>query len=187
MMTCLLSLDKKSIGLTDHQKDLVRSFYEGKSDAQIAGEIGSSSATVRTHRFSLREKARQAKLLLAVAELMEEAGETKPAFLDVHRTARIVDERYMMTEEENQRILKTYFPEGTDGPLTEFPRKEKRKLVILRQIIARFSRDRQYTEKEVNEILKAVYSDFVTIRRYLIEYGFLDRQPDGSSYWVKDK
>ncbi|HDR8220879.1 TPA: DUF2087 domain-containing protein, partial [Bacillus cereus] len=26
---------------------------------------------------------------------------------------------------------------------------------------------------------------FVTLRRYLIEYGFLDRTDDGSQYWVK--
>ncbi|MBJ6950597.1 DUF2087 domain-containing protein, partial [Vibrio cholerae] len=29
------------------------------------------------------------------------------------------------------------------------------------------------------------YPDFVTLRRYLIEYGFLDRTDDGSQYWVK--
>ncbi|WP_052350603.1 hypothetical protein [Paenibacillus gorillae] len=46
------------------------------------------------HRFVLKEKAKQAKLLLAVIELME-AGvplET-PKFVPVHRNAMQVDER----------------------------------------------------------------------------------------------
>ena len=30
-----------------------------------------------------------------------------------------------------------------------------------------------------------MYEDYVHIRRYLIEYGFLDRKADGSAYWVK--
>jgi hypothetical protein len=30
-----------------------------------------------------------------------------------------------------------------------------------------------------------VYDDYVTVRRYLIEYGFLDRKDDGSQYWLK--
>ena len=36
------------------------------------------------------------------------------------------------------------------------------------------------------EILKRIYEDNATIRRYLIEYGFLDRSKDCSKYWVKE-
>ncbi|WP_317628394.1 DUF2087 domain-containing protein [Paenibacillus darwinianus] len=37
---------------------------------------------------------------------------------------------------------------------------------------ASFKLRRRYTEKEVNELLKRVYAkDYVTLRRYLIEYG----------------
>lgn len=39
--------------------------------------------------------------------------------------------------------------------------------------------------KEFNEIIKTAYYDYVTVRRFLIEYGFLDRKPDGSQYWLK--
>ena len=97
----------------------------------------------------------------------------------------MVDERFAITEQENEEIIKAYFKEGTDSPLSLFPKKEKRKIVILKQLIQRFDPKRKYTEKEVNEILKKAYHDYVTIRRYFIEYGFMDRHPDGSSYWVK--
>ena len=43
---------------------------------------------------------------------------------------------------------------------------------------------KKYTEKELNTILVESFDDYVTIRRYLIEYGFLDRKKDGSRYWI---
>ncbi|MNI93759.1 hypothetical protein D3C73_1517580 [compost metagenome] len=97
----------------------------------------------------------------------------------------MVDERFAITEEENAEILSAYFKQGPEGPLSEFPKKQKRKAAILRQLIKRFETGRQYTEKEVNAILKEASSDYVTLRRYLIDYGLLDREPDGSTYWVK--
>ncbi|MDF2700621.1 MAG: transcriptional regulator, partial [Haloplasmataceae bacterium] len=49
----------------------------------------------------------------------------------------------------------------------------------------RFDSSKVYDEKAVNEIIKAIFNDFVTIRRYLIEYGFLARTQDCKEYWVK--
>ncbi|MEJ8548807.1 DUF2087 domain-containing protein [Brevibacillus borstelensis] len=182
----LIGLDKKLTGLTEHQNSLLRLFYQGKSDAEVQKELGIGSAsTIRNHRFVLKEKERQAKVFLAMMELLKEKDKHAPAFIDVHQTAKMVDDRYNVTEEENRAILKRYFPEGTGGPLKTFPMKEKQRVVVLRQIAKRFESDRTYTEKEVNEFLKALYDDYVTVRRYLIDYGFLDRKADGSEYWLK--
>ena len=71
-----------------------------------------------------------------------------------------------------------------DGPLSVFPSKQKKKVTVLRHLLKRFDVRREYTEKEVNEILKTAYPDYVTLRRYLIEYGFMGRVRDGSRYWV---
>ncbi|NDE68828.1 MAG: DUF2087 domain-containing protein [Microbacteriaceae bacterium] len=43
--------------------------------------------------------------------------------------------------------------------------------------------DRQYIEPEVNDILCEYFEDHVFARRLLIEWGYLDRRQDGSSYW----
>ncbi|EMT51712.1 DUF2087 domain-containing protein [Brevibacillus borstelensis] len=182
----LIKLDKKLTGLTEHQNSLLHLFYQGKSDAEVQKELGIGSAsTIRNHRFVLKEKERQAKVFLALMELLKEKDKHAPAFIDVHQTATMVDDRYNVTAEESQAILKKYFPEGTDGPLKTFRLREKQRAVVLRQIATRFEADRTYTEKEVNEILKAVYDDYVTVRRYLVDYGFLDRKADGSQYWLK--
>jgi hypothetical protein len=64
------------------------------------------------------------------------------------------------------------------------PAKEKRKYILLCMIIHFFKKDYFYTEKEINDILKPMTNDYVDLRRFLINYKFLDRKTDGSSYWV---
>jgi hypothetical protein len=182
----LIQLNKKLTGLTEHQNKLLTLFHQGKSDAEVQQEMGiGSSSTIRNHRFVLKEKERQAKVFLTLMELLKEIDNHAPAFVDVHRTARMIDDRYNVTIEEQEKLLAKYFPQGTDGPLKVFAQKEKHKIVVLREISKRFASKAFYEEKEVNEVLKAVYHDFVTLRRYLIEYGFLDRKADGSQYWLK--
>lgn len=68
-----------------------------------------------------------------------------------------------------------------------FPAKEKRKYILLGMMCHLFEEDKMYTEPEVNDILRDVYDDYVTLRRYLIIYGFLDRKPDGHAYWLNVK
>lgn len=182
----LIDLDKKLTGLTDHQNRLLRLFYEGKSDAEVQKDMGIGSAsTIRNHRFVLKEKERQAKLFLTLMELLKEKDNHKPDFIDIHKTARMVDDRYNVTKEENEEILKKFFPAGTNEQLKSFPPKEKQRLVVLRAIANRFNSEKIYGEKEVNQILNDAFDDYVLLRRYLIEYGFLDRKADGSKYWLK--
>jgi len=184
----LIQLDKKFTGLTDHQNRLLQLFYQGKSDGEVQKEMGIGSAsTIRNHRFALKEKERQSRVFLVLMDLLKAKDKNAPHFLDIHKTARMVDDRYNITKEENEKILEKYFPEGAGGRLKAFSSKEKHKLIILREIAKRFQSERSYHEKEVNQILGEAYDDYVTLRRYLIEYGFLDRKPDGSCYWLKNE
>lgn len=96
----------------------------------------------------------------------------------------MVDERYATTEEEKQKVLLSYFKKGIEGELDTFPSKEKRKLIVLQNILKRFEPNRIYSEKEINEILKTIYNDFAIIRRSLIEYGFMGRSKDCAEYWI---
>ncbi|MBM7588140.1 hypothetical protein JOC86_004715 [Bacillus pakistanensis] len=182
----LIGLDKKLTGLTDHQNHLLRLFYQGKSDKDVQKETGiGSTSTIRHHRFALKEKERQARIFLAIMELLKEKDEYAPAFISPHKTAKMVDDRYAVTKEEQQEIIKKFLPEGLSGRLKKFPPKEKQRLIVLREIIKRFESDVIYTEKEINQLLNEMFDDYVMIRRYLIEYGFLDRKSDGSQYWLK--
>uniref|UniRef100_UPI00406D2F2F DUF2087 domain-containing protein n=1 Tax=Metasolibacillus sp. FSL H7-0170 TaxID=2921431 RepID=UPI00406D2F2F len=178
----LLQMDKKISGLSEVQQEMLKLFYEGLSDKEITVESSVNNiSTVRQHRFKLREKERQAKIFLALMQLLSEPNHYK-----IHRGATQVDERYSIEDKEREKVLQTYFKQGLDGSIETIPSKEKRKLIILQHILQRFTIGKVYTEKEVNMILKSVHEDFVTLRRYLIEYGFMDRNTDGSSYWVKE-
>jgi hypothetical protein len=96
----------------------------------------------------------------------------------------MIIQQFTITQEENENIIKKYFKEGPEGPLSEFPTREKRKAIIINHLLHRFEAGRKYTEKEVNEILKDVYFDYATLRRYLVDYKHMDRLNDGSCYWV---
>lgn len=186
MFQYLLEMDKKHTGLTEHQKSLVALFHQGLSDKEIAARMdGVSLSTVRNHRFALREKMKQAKVFLAIMELLEAKMQANDQSTASTQSARMVNERFAITATENEAILKRYFRKGPDGPLSEFPAREKRRAIIIKHLAKRFEPGRKYTEKEVNAILKEAFHDYVTLRRYLVEYNFLDRLPDGSSYWVK--
>lgn len=182
----LIGLDKKITGLTEHQSNLLGLFYQGKSDVEVQKEleIGSAS-TIRHHRFVLKEKERQAKTFLALMELLKEKDNHAPSFIPVHKTAKMVDDRYNITEEEQEKTVRKYFEDQPEARLKKFPLKEKQRLIILREIIKHIDNDKTYSEKALNDILKPIYEDYVLIRRLMIEYGFIDRKDDGSEYWVK--
>lgn len=175
----LLNLDKKHTGLSDVQQELMRSFQQGESDRDIAARLGISPSTVRNHRFKLRERERQARIFIALMALLNKQDD----FISIHKGATMVDDRYAITLEEEKKILSNYLREGK---LTVFPPKQKRKLIILRYFASRFQPEKTYTEKEINESIKEIYDDYVTIRRYLIEYGFMERNRDCSEYRLKN-
>lgn len=186
MFHFLINLDKKMTGLTDLQKTLLVLLHEGQSDQEVAKTLDAgSTSTIRNHRFNLRERQKQAKVFLAVMELLGEHTPKKQAFVDIPLHSQQVDERFAITEEENEKILAVYFKQGLSGALVSYPLKEKKRVAIIRHIATFFEANKNYTEKEVNAILKPFYEDYVLLRRHLIDYGFMDRTQDGSAYWLK--
>lgn len=176
----LTQLDKKITGLSEVQLEMMQHFYEETPDQEIVNNSSVNSvSTVRQHRFRLREKERQAKLFIALMQLIKNSDKYM-----IHKGARQVDERYGIEESEREKTLKTYFKYGLNGTIDTIPRKEKKKIIILQHIISRFDSKKEYSEKEVNEILKNVHTDYVSLRRYLVEYGFMKRNDDGTAYRV---
>lgn len=178
----LLAMDKKYTGLSDIQQELLELFYNGMSDTDISKKLGISSSTVRNHRFRLKEKAKQARVFLSIMELMEERTDEPDRIIDIHRSATMIDERYAITKSEQEKAVKKYF--DSEGRLLKFPKKEKERVIILIEIAKYLDNEIKYTEKELNSIIEKKYVDYVLLRRYMIEYGLIDRKADGSSYWV---
>lgn len=185
LLAQLLQGDNRYLGVTEHQKTLLALLAEGKSDAEIAAATGATAATVRRQRFTFREKAKQAKMYLAVYQLATKGGApAKEALLPVPMGAG-ADDRFVITEKESRQYLQNAFASLEPPRLKHFPKKEKRKVAVLHHIASQFAPGQNYTEKQVNDILAPIYHDYVTLRRYLVEYGYLDRERDGSRYWLR--
>lgn len=70
----LLRLGKSVHGLSESQQDIMEGMYLKKDTCELGEEIGISSATVRTHKFNIRRMKREAKILLAMLEQIENAN-----------------------------------------------------------------------------------------------------------------
>lgn len=81
-------------------------------------------------------------------------------------------------------VSEKYFKENK---LVQIPKKEKDKLEVFDLIRDRIAdKGKVFNEKELNEVIKEIYSDFSIIRRYLVDYGYLTRDNYGNSYEVKE-
>jgi hypothetical protein len=63
-----------------------------------------------------------------------------------------------------------------DGKITTYPKLSEDKLLVLSHLAGLFEYNREYPEKEVNEMLKTVNPDFASYRRYLIDAGVMERE-----------
>ena len=186
----IFEMGGKNLSLTDNQKKLISLFADGMSDSDIAKELGITPSTVRHQRFMFRERAKGARAFLALWELAENGknnsrSKSEDNLITPHEGAKMVDERYVITEQEEKNILENVFISLEPLKQKVFSKKEKKKIVILRKVAQQFEAGKQYTEPEVNDILQDIWHDYATMRRYLIEYGYLDRSKDCKSYWKK--
>lgn len=181
----LLHLDKKWTGLSTLQKQLLQFFQQGMNDAEVMERMGGGSAsTIRNHRFTLREKEKQAKVFLVLMSLMRKgraaaSSSGSPAQERKKQKAALVQPLQDAVERETD-----YFPLGMDGPLREWPRKAKARALVAGELIRRFQPGVNYSEAEINEVLEQAWHDYAVIRRYMVDHGLLERTEDGRQYWV---
>lgn len=183
----LLELGKKGSGLSDTQRALLAHFHDGLPDKEIQPLVGGVSlSTIRNHRFVLREKARQARVFLAVMELLEKSNlDPGSRFIEIPGSKATDDERFAITQAEFRKIIGSHFTEGPEGMMARMPKKQKSKVAVLVHIRKRFDANRRYTQLEVNDILATASEDYTTLCRYMVDFGFLGRTRDGAEYWVE--
>jgi RimJ/RimL family protein N-acetyltransferase len=80
--------------------------------------------------------------------------------------------------EEEARVLGRFFAEGR---LVEIPSTAKKRTLVVEKIVLEFEPGRRYSEREVNLAIQLIHDDYASIRRYMIDEGFMDRA-DGA-YW----
>lgn len=83
--------------------------------------------------------------------------------------------------EDVRKVLKGYL--NADGTLKQIPPHGNKLLIVLNFVADAFAYDTNYTEKEVNTILRRFHLDTAALRRYLVDNGLMAREGDGTRYW----
>lgn len=84
--------------------------------------------------------------------------------------------------------LEKYLDE--QGRITHWPTRKGERLIgqqlVLNYLITKFDANREYTEREVNDLLRQwhTFEDWAMLRREMFERHMLGRTPDGRRYWV---
>jgi len=99
----------------------------------------------------------------------------------------MANEKYGITQEELRKGQRNLFSSMEPLRLKVMSGKEKNRVIILMTLINRFEKGRQYTESEVNGILKPIFDDYTMLRRELVDFHFLERTSDGRAYWVREE
>ncbi|HLP87314.1 MAG TPA: DUF2087 domain-containing protein [Nostocaceae cyanobacterium] len=83
--------------------------------------------------------------------------------------------------------LQPYLDE--QGSVKEWPSKRNKgkfQQLVLEYLASKFELGKVYTEKEVNDLLNKyhLFGDTALLRREMFERGLLNREKNGSAYWL---
>ena len=84
-------------------------------------------------------------------------------------------------DEKSRKVLASCLE--PDGTIKRLPSQPGQLKVILNYLVQAFTPGVDYTEKEVNTIIRRFHVDVSGLRRDLIDAGLLDRERNGSRYW----
>jgi hypothetical protein len=81
---------------------------------------------------------------------------------------------------------------GADRGPRAFPRKRRDRQILMKSFLMGLDPDRRYGEPEIDDALRAwgrdvvpaIETDHVTVRRLLVDHGLLERTADGRTYRV---
>lgn len=75
----------------------------------------------------------------------------------------------------------------TEGRVAQLPVKVSKLQLVLEYLWEKFTVGSTYTEKQVNAILEQWSTlDYASVRREMVDHGFLCRELNGSAYWVEE-
>lgn len=84
-------------------------------------------------------------------------------------------------DEKSRKVLTACLE--PDGTIRRLPSQASQLRIILEYLIQAFTPGWNYTEKEVNTIIRRFHVDVSGLRRDLVDAGLLARVRDGSRYW----
>jgi hypothetical protein len=152
------------------------------SVAQIASELKISLREAVNHLGHLEQvgviRARDKLYSLEVKELESKAKKQFEGKREEYIPAPDLDKK-------TRKVLAAYLM--PDGSIKQVPLHANKLRILLTFLVNVFTPGLNYTEREVNTLLRRFNEDTAGLRRDLVDAGLLDREADGSRYWRKNE
>jgi hypothetical protein len=151
----------------------------GSTAAEVASQLGMPPSDAFDHLAFLEQ--------VGAVRKTEERYEIDSAGLETlsrEQFARTPREKYVPApglDEKARRTLIAYL--NPDGTIKQIPSQAAKLRVVLEYLASAFTPGANYTEKEVNTILRRFHLDTAGLRRDLVDARLLSRESDGSRYW----
>ncbi len=145
---------------------------EPTTGVDLAGELGLSTATI-SHHLSRLQKA---GLVVATPDGTSKRFALNAPFFDPITLLPGAESERRTGESdadrEPARTLRHFF----DGRrLKTIPAKRKQLVIVIQELLGWFEPNRDYPEREVNEILREAHEDVATLRREMVDYRYMHR------------
>lgn len=150
-----------------------------KRVGELADLLGVKEPTVSHHLAELKGLSLvnvRAEGTMRIYQLNSKALESISKDIFARPNLAALVEPSEMTEEE--RFLRTWVK---NGRIVDIPAQEKKKQILIRWLAGQIETGRRWTEKEFNTLLKAYNEDFATLRRYVVDAGYVARE--NGIYW----
>jgi DNA-binding HxlR family transcriptional regulator len=144
----------------------------------LAERLGLTPPTISHHMRKLSE----AGIVVAESDAQRQWYRVNTDLLNASRRVSIAEHGAVPTrdpdaaDEEGRfraKVLRDFF---VDERLKEIPAQRKRRVIVLQYLLERFEPERDYSEREVNDLLRPAHADVATLRREIVDYGFMDRE-----------
>jgi predicted transcriptional regulator len=171
---------KESIGimkaLADSSRLMILNtlFEKPQYVEEISERINLAVSTVSFHLKKMEEAglvSKSKKQYYFIYEINKEIfNKTLEQFVRFDNIEKFAQEERI--EEYKQKIIKTFF---RGKRLFKLPSQSMKRWIVLEVILNKFDSEKEYTEKQVDEIIESVYDDYCTVRRYFIDEKVMTR------------
>ncbi len=135
---------------------------------ELAGRLSLTPPTISHHMRRLVA----ARLVDVVPDAQSRIYSLRADAIREFSGSVLSDQAPQPAREEEDAVLRAFF----DGPrLRQIPAARKKRVIVLRRLLERFNPDQSYRESEVNKLLREAHDDVATLRRELVDYGFMVR------------
>ncbi len=155
---------------------IVQSLSKGEMYTELLAErLGITPSTVSFHMKKLEEagivtsrKEQYYTVYSLNSDVLDES-----LFSVASSEPEQVDEQQKREDEYRRKVMESFFDHGK---LRSIPVQRKKKVICYEVIASKFDIGKEYSEKELDEIISEIHEDYCTIRRDMISEGMLTRE-----------